>query len=558
MEIVFRGKPYSSLKALADEYNIGPQRLQVRVRSGLSVEEAMQEILGTDANATTYTVDGVVYDSASSLARAYGVGVQMVRGRIADGWPPKCAVMIPPLPKGCTVADWVVYKGKVYYSRRSLCKELGITETMVNTRMASGWSLEEAVSTPLLRDAPPTAVVIGGVKYPNKQAAYDAYNIPKHAVLHRMRAGMTMEDAITTPWEPPKSYLFQGKEFSSIAALAEYCDCPIQVLAKYIEEEDNLDDACEKALQYEKRDIISTEWMKEVGCPRTHKVLLQQRFNSDNKKVRQWLQVCYTEYNTVFHDKTYKSVQDACTQLDLSVKDVRARMMTPMSFQEAIHSLYYVYDGIPYKTVRDLAEVLNVSRPSYSAHIVGLSNHDDVVSMVLKYGVQRTTEAVSLSIRKSNSNVASVVNLRDGTYMVYCSVCGRPQRLSVDDAKTFTHDDEACEKRTYPGLDGVAAGQLREQIRLKGGFEQAMACYTSSPMSAIMYRINQLPDVSRASTPVSGYVLIRCARCGKSVMLYTDEAIKFVHSDVCRQREWEPLPDFDRRTFNFKSLFTNK
>lgn len=556
MEIVFRDKTYSSLKELADDYNIGPQRLQIRVRNGLSVEKAMQEILDADANATTYIVDGVVYNSAASLAKAYGVGVQMVRNRIADGWPPKCAVMVPPLPKGCTIADWIVYKGKVYYSRKSLCKELGVSETTVTTRLASGWSLEDAVSTPLLRDAPPTAIAIRGVKYPNKQAAYDAYNIPKHAVLRRVRAGMTLEDAITTPWEPPKSYVFQGKEFSSIAALADYCDCPIQTVAQYIEEEDTLEAACEKALQYERRDKISAEWMEEVGCPRAHKVLLQQRFDSDNKKVRQWLQVCYTEYDTVFHDKIYKSVQDACTQLNLSVKDVRARMMTPMAFQEAVHSLYYVYNGVPYKTVRELAEVLNVSRPSYSDHIVGLSNHDDVVSMVLKYGVQRTTEAVSLSIRKSNSSVDSVVNLRDGTYMVYCSVCGRPQRLNLDEARAFAHDDEVCEKRTYPGLDGVAAVQLREQIRLKGGFEQAMAGYAASPMSAIMYRIKHLPDVSTASTPVSGYVLIRCARCGKSVMLHTDEATKFVHSDMCSHREWETLPDFDRRTLNLKSLFT--
>ncbi|WP_321022853.1 hypothetical protein [Enterocloster bolteae] len=43
----------------------------------------------------------------------------------------------------------IEYKGKQYASRRALCQEYGISTPMLINRIKSGWSLEEALETPV-------------------------------------------------------------------------------------------------------------------------------------------------------------------------------------------------------------------------------------------------------------------------------------------------------------------------------------------------------------------------------------------------------------------------
>ena len=93
----------------------------------------------------------------------------------------------------------VTYKGETRLLRE-LCEEMGIAVTVVWSRMGMGWSLEEALETPLQR--------IHGMTYKGKTKSLrewaEQYKLPETTLYARLKRGWSIKDALTTPIQQRK------------------------------------------------------------------------------------------------------------------------------------------------------------------------------------------------------------------------------------------------------------------------------------------------------------------------------------------------------------------
>ena len=329
------------------------------------------------------------------------------------------------------------------------------------------------------------------------------------------------------------------------------------MLARFIEECATQEEAFAKAAAYTPNDTISSDWLESVGCGKQQQYAIRRNLSGDVEATRRIIKEIYTDSPTEFHGTTYPSVAAACAELGLDLKRVRARMASLLSFQDVVHELYYVYNNKPYRRYQELGHALGFSRQSYEKYIFGVSSHDEVVREILAHGKQSSMEAVPLSISKSNAQISGVVNLRDGTYMVYCACCGRPIRCTEDEARRFKHSD-ACEIMEHQGLKGVTKDQLSEQIRRKGTFKAAMEAYAEAPRSTFVFKINRRKDVAAARSVLSNKCLVTCAVCGKTSLLTDEEAFDFTHSQLCDSREWQYAEVVDKRGSVLPTLFNIK
>ena len=71
-------------------------------------------------------------------------------GRLQKGWTVEQALGFEDRPRPRAYnAIAVTYKGKKYDTLRELAKDLGVGYKLLSARLKKGWSLDEAISTPL-------------------------------------------------------------------------------------------------------------------------------------------------------------------------------------------------------------------------------------------------------------------------------------------------------------------------------------------------------------------------------------------------------------------------
>lgn len=553
--VTWEGVEYGSYKELAEALEVDYRTLTAALRDGCSLQEA---ILKAKAYTPRVGLDyeGEHYDSRADLAGVHDVPVNRLKSRLARGMSLQDALTTPKKEKREIAGKPVTYNGKTYNSRTALCEDLGLNKNTINQRIADGWTLERAIETPVDNSREIKPVVIKGVEYASKQAAYDAYGIPKSAVRRRTRNGMSLEEAVTTPWSSKESYKWDGKEFTSLIALEEYLGCPQGVLRGYLSDGMSFKDACVAASNYEREETMSAEEVSAFGCSKAQVYAVRRRLGGDLVKTREWLTRVFLDSPTRFHKRVYTSVKDACEKLEIwDVASVQSRMLNLMDFEDAIHELYYVYSGRVYQRREDLRVALGISRPKFgemSQLFVDKTNDEIVrISVTSVHTGTNTVESTSLSIKKSNKDVQGVVNCRNGMFVVYCSVCGRPLYLSEEEARVFQHDDTTCADKVHDTLyrESVTAEQFRESIRRKGSYEAAVAVYDKPLASSVPARIKQRQDVDDVRVFNKGkYALVKCAVCGVTSMQPLASAKVFEHSDKCEELKWEYMePPYKHR-----------
>ncbi len=104
-------------------------------------------ILGTMSGPVVYK--GKTFRSTKALIRAEGVvSVGTIESRLNKGWSLEEALKTPLLKE-------VTYKGKTYRSTRALIHAEGVVSVRtIQSRLSKGWSLEEALKTPVRDRAP--------------------------------------------------------------------------------------------------------------------------------------------------------------------------------------------------------------------------------------------------------------------------------------------------------------------------------------------------------------------------------------------------------------------
>lgn len=92
----------------------------------------------------TDPVSGVVYPSIKAYARAYGVPVWRVRGRLLAGYAADTAVYSGSLKNVC----FTDHTGRKFASKKAMFAAWGIPYHMGCERLIIGWSVERTLTTP--------------------------------------------------------------------------------------------------------------------------------------------------------------------------------------------------------------------------------------------------------------------------------------------------------------------------------------------------------------------------------------------------------------------------
>lgn len=116
----------------------------------------------------------------------------------------------------------VTFRGVLYKSYSSLSKEYGLSRGLLSARLKRGYTLEEAISTVVVRRE--REVVYGGVTYKSYSMLAEKYDIPRNTLYRRLRRGYSLEDAMrlkVTSYQVPSVIEFRGVPYTTIGALAD-------------------------------------------------------------------------------------------------------------------------------------------------------------------------------------------------------------------------------------------------------------------------------------------------------------------------------------------------
>lgn len=193
----FREKFYDDYTELANDYGI-KEKSFIRRHFGLkwSLEESL---LLVERPGCTYEVEGVVYESLVKLARSYGIEPTVLHNRIkVSKWSMSQALGFEesPLPN-----YEVVVEGVLYESISSAARAYGIDLHKVHSRMIkSNWTLEEALGIIPRKKITTTGKSIEltyeGVPFKSLKSLCTTYGINVRSVYSKIKTGVSVVDAV--------------------------------------------------------------------------------------------------------------------------------------------------------------------------------------------------------------------------------------------------------------------------------------------------------------------------------------------------------------------------
>lgn len=144
------GVHYSTLSGLARAYNIKATTLSRRLRSAhWTVEQACglvpaPRIIDTQ-HGKPLTVHDKQYPSMAAACAAFGIKTGVFHARRRSGWSIEEALEVAPRKKHTrgVSGGWFI-AGTHYPSLREACAAHGLKSACVRSRLAMGWTLEEA------------------------------------------------------------------------------------------------------------------------------------------------------------------------------------------------------------------------------------------------------------------------------------------------------------------------------------------------------------------------------------------------------------------------------
>ena len=224
------GDTYTSLPKLADAYGIELNTLIRRLNSGLSLEDA----LSSKHRLKKECIDpnGIVFESISSMCKAWNVPYGIYIKRIRRGWSTLDALTAPIGEKSRILADdkerkrqerldsmAITCKGKRYKSAREFAKEFGITNKLVYDCIKNGESLDELVDRHNAMIEARTDHE--GTVFKSIDDMCKHWGKQQDLYYRRLKQGMSKEEALTTPVITGKQLVYKDKKYESIAKLAK-------------------------------------------------------------------------------------------------------------------------------------------------------------------------------------------------------------------------------------------------------------------------------------------------------------------------------------------------
>ena len=157
-ETTVDGRTFVNIKAAIDFYGLNESVVRGRLRSKWTVEEAFEivEKVSPHSQSKPVVVDGKEFESHTHAARFYGVVRGTWHARIRRGYTPEQAAGLSPKPKKRHyAAKETTAFGRTFDNLDEACRTLGdengLLFNTVKGRLHRGWSIEDAVTKPIIQ-----------------------------------------------------------------------------------------------------------------------------------------------------------------------------------------------------------------------------------------------------------------------------------------------------------------------------------------------------------------------------------------------------------------------
>lgn len=259
-----KGNTYASTKEMCDAYGLRVDTFKSRIKSGKSLEEALTRTPSmVTTNKPCQDHLGNQYNSQIEMARAYGLTKDLFIARRRMGWSLE-EILTTPL-NGVRKSREFIHNGVVYESKRAFCEHHGIKYELFIHRLRSGMTVEQAISpTPLSKQKPAVEVTDHkGITFESVQAMCDAYGIRVATYKYRLAHGWDLESTLTTPLNSKRivqkekekkmrCYDHKGNGYRSKREMCEAYGISIYTFKKRQESGMNLADSLETPVETEK------------------------------------------------------------------------------------------------------------------------------------------------------------------------------------------------------------------------------------------------------------------------------------------------------------------
>jgi group I intron endonuclease len=159
-----------------------------------------------------YQINGKSYFGFGQLADAFDLQEGTVRARIKyQKWTVEQAVGIEPRPKQKRDGNKIIFRGKSYSSERDLCRDYSVPNNVFRQRYHNmKWTLEESLEL-CDRKCNINSITVLGKNFKSRTKAAEYYGIKQSSVTSRLNKGWTLEKALTTPLIPNDERRYAAK-----------------------------------------------------------------------------------------------------------------------------------------------------------------------------------------------------------------------------------------------------------------------------------------------------------------------------------------------------------
>ena len=257
----YLGNKYDNQRKMCEAYGISEKVFYARKKYGWTLEQILTVPIHTVYHKNT-SIDyinksakecedhlGNKYKSITQMCNFYNISYFMYTKRIKDGWDKEKALTTPFIPKGKTFIGKKCkdHLGNEYINQEEMCKAYGIKKTTYRNRIKKGKTIEEALTMPLKqvneqkkekerkcvkqvnkqekekelkqvnkqKEKQERKYVYDylGNKYINRKEMCKAYSIKESTYRSRIKKGMTVKEALTTPLSQRYVYDHLGNKY---------------------------------------------------------------------------------------------------------------------------------------------------------------------------------------------------------------------------------------------------------------------------------------------------------------------------------------------------------
>ena len=209
------GNKFSSQKEMCEHYGLHYSTLTKRLKQGMSLKDA----LTCKDRHVCYDHLGNEFASRVEMGKYYGINYAALSKRLESGMSIKDALTVK-VSNGTECQD---HLGNKFNSVNDMCRHYNISSVTFRGRVTKGWSIKDALTKKVdTRERVQCCDHLGN-KFNSREELCRHYNISVDTLLSRLRSGWTLKDALTTETKSKQDlYDSFGNKFKSKKELAEH------------------------------------------------------------------------------------------------------------------------------------------------------------------------------------------------------------------------------------------------------------------------------------------------------------------------------------------------